>query len=106
MVDKCSYGVGGTYGEMEDLCASPADPIFWMHHANLDQVWWLWQMRNLPKRLYDISGLINLMDHTNTLGGNVTLSFPMTLGVNAKNTTVGQTMNIKGVLCYDYDKLY
>ena len=46
------------------------------------------------------------MDYTNTLGGNVALSFPMTLGVNAKNTTVGQTMNIKEVLCYDYDKLY
>ena len=60
-------------------------------------------MRNLPKRLYDISGL-SLIDYTNTLGGNVTLSLPMILGVNAKNTTVGRIMNIKrGVLCYDYD---
>ena len=56
-------------------------------------------MRNLPKQLYDISGPINLMDYTNTLGGNVTLNFPMTLGVNAKNTTVGQTMNTKGEYC-------
>ncbi|OCL10974.1 Di-copper centre-containing protein [Glonium stellatum] len=101
------YGVGGTYGEMGDLYASPSDPIFWLHHANLDRVWWSWQMRNPRKRLFDISGPIFLMDYNNTQGGNVTLSFPMTLGVNAKNTTVGQTMNIKGgVLCYDYDKLY
>ena len=65
-------------------------------------------MRNLLKQLYDISGP-SLIDYTNTLGGNVTLSFPIILGVNAKNTTVRQTMNIKrGVLCYDYDydKLY
>jgi len=56
-------------------------------------------MRNLPKWLYDISGPINLMDYTNTLSDNITLNFSMTLGVNAKNTTVGQTMNIKGEYC-------
>ena len=31
--------VGGT---MSDASVSPADPIFWMHHANLDQLWWAW----------------------------------------------------------------
>lgn len=47
------------------------------------------------------------MDYNNTQGGNVTLSFPISIGVNAPNVTVGDVMNIKGsVLCYDYDKLY
>ena len=31
--------VGGT---MSDASVSPADPIFWMHHANLDRLWWVW----------------------------------------------------------------
>jgi tyrosinase len=31
--------VGGTMG---DASVSPADPVFWMHHANLDRVWWEW----------------------------------------------------------------
>ncbi|MBI1852306.1 MAG: tyrosinase family protein [Planctomycetes bacterium] len=31
--------VGGT---MADASTSPADPIFWMHHANLDRLWWQW----------------------------------------------------------------
>ena len=31
--------VGGT---MSDAGVSPADPIFWMHHANLDRLWWVW----------------------------------------------------------------
>ncbi|KAF2492345.1 Di-copper centre-containing protein [Lophium mytilinum] len=101
------YGVGGTYGQMGDLYASPADPIFWMHHANLDRVWWSWQVRDLSKRLRDISGPINLMDYNNTLGGNVTLDFQMSVGVNAKNVSVRDTMDIMGgVLCYSYDKLY
>jgi tyrosinase len=31
--------VGGT---MSDASVSPADPVFWMHHANLDRLWWAW----------------------------------------------------------------
>lgn len=31
--------VGGT---MSDPSTSPADPVFWLHHANLDRLWWLW----------------------------------------------------------------
>ena len=31
--------VGGT---MSDAAVSPADPVFWMHHANLDRLWWVW----------------------------------------------------------------
>ncbi len=32
--------VGGT---MANIMISPADPIFWMHHAQIDRVWSLWQ---------------------------------------------------------------
>jgi len=111
------FSVGGTLGIMGDLFISPGDPVFYMHHANLDRLYWSWQKKNLPVRLKDISGPIFLMDYSNQLGGNVTLSFPMTLGVNwenGKNTTVGQVMDIRGssvfgtggILCYDYDKIY
>ncbi|KIJ28356.1 hypothetical protein M422DRAFT_270357 [Sphaerobolus stellatus SS14] len=64
------YGVGGTLGEMGDLYNSPADPIFYMHHANLDRVWWSWQAKNLSARLADISGpiiLIMIMSSEGTL---------------------------------------
>lgn len=30
--------VGGTMGTFD----SPADPVFWLHHANLDRLWWIW----------------------------------------------------------------
>jgi len=32
--------VGGTMGF---IATAPADPIFWMHHANIDRLWWEWQ---------------------------------------------------------------
>ncbi|KAG6355310.1 hypothetical protein INS49_003271 [Diaporthe citri] len=105
------YSVGGTYGQMGDLYASPADPIFYLHHANLDRVWWSWQSCDLENRLQDISGPIFLMDYDNIQGGNVTLDFEMTVGVSAPNVTVGSVMDISsgagdGVLCYTYSDLY
>jgi len=30
-------------GSMSSIPTAPADPIFWMHHANIDRLWWQWQ---------------------------------------------------------------
>jgi tyrosinase len=35
-------------GDM-DSASSPADPIFWLHHANIDRIWAAWQKKN-PKK--------------------------------------------------------
>jgi tyrosinase len=32
--------VGGT---MNDITVSPSDPIFWMHHGEIDRIWSAWQ---------------------------------------------------------------
>jgi tyrosinase len=31
-------------GSMSLIRTAPADPIFWMHHANVDRLWWMWQI--------------------------------------------------------------
>lgn len=52
--------VGGT---MSDASVSPADPVFWMHHANLDRLWWVWY--NSPQGNHQnppLSGADALMD--------------------------------------------
>jgi tyrosinase len=100
-----SFGVGGTYGQMGDPFASPADPIFWMHHANLDRVWWSWQKRDLKKRLKDVSGPVVIQDFGNAQAGNVTLEFGLSLGYNGWDARVAEMMDI-GPLCYKYDELY
>lgn len=114
---------------MGDLYNSPSDPLFYrkcivlnymllarltylpVHHANLDRIWWSWQSYDLPARLKDISGPIYLMDYDNLQGGNVTLDFPMTLGISSPNVTVGEVMDVAGgggggTVCYIYDRLY
>ena len=34
--------VGGTTGQMGGT-NSPADPVFWLHHSNIDRIWAQWQ---------------------------------------------------------------
>lgn len=40
--DQVHVWVGGRRGTMSFLDRAPADPIFWMHHANIDRLWWQW----------------------------------------------------------------
>lgn len=40
--DLVHVWVGGRRGTMSSLPTAPADPIFWMHHANIDRLWWQW----------------------------------------------------------------
>ncbi|GLB38100.1 putative tyrosinase central domain-containing protein [Lyophyllum shimeji] len=43
-------------GDMGDTYSSPGDPLFFLHHANLDRIWWEWQMADPAKRLHEVSG--------------------------------------------------
>lgn len=41
---------------MRDPLASPCDPLFFIHHAWIDKLWFDWQNVNPKKRMYDIGG--------------------------------------------------
>ena len=32
------------------------DPVWFLHHAQLDRLWWIWQQRDLETRLTDYVG--------------------------------------------------
>lgn len=38
--------VGGDQGHMSDIPFAAFDPIFWAHHAMIDRIWRLWQVRH------------------------------------------------------------
>lgn len=44
-VHNCIGGVGpldpGPYGNMTNFL-SPVDPVFYLHHSNIDRLWWMW----------------------------------------------------------------
>ena len=108
-------------GEMADMYTSPADPLFYVFHAQLDRLWAKWQAANPADRQYQVGnpiaprGLIQIWP--DAPAGNVTLDYvlaPLTVGGSKTGTTVGQIMNTKGkgkapatgkpagILCYEY----
>jgi len=96
----------GVAGEMLNTWSSINDPLFFMHHANLDRIWTIWQKQS-PDRLYAHGGPIWPLGSNHT--GNVTLDSPMymfdavapTLPIRTVQDTLNQ--NGKGILCYVYE---
>ncbi|KAJ4027870.1 hypothetical protein NW752_000116 [Fusarium irregulare] len=37
--------------------SSPNDPVFFLHHTQIDRLWWLWQQQNITARATDFSGI-------------------------------------------------
>ena len=48
-------------GSMGSIPAAPADPVFWMHHAEIDRIWAEWQAAN-PGQNPSLSGSAAIMD--------------------------------------------
>lgn len=38
--------------------ASPLDPLFYLHHCNLDRIWSIWQLNNAAKEQYEHLGVL------------------------------------------------
>jgi tyrosinase len=42
--DTIPFGIGGDF----EMFTAPYDPLFYLHHTQLDRLWWLWQQRDGP----------------------------------------------------------
>ncbi|KAJ5762105.1 uncharacterized protein N7511_005487 [Penicillium nucicola] len=94
------FGVGGALGTLGNSALSPGDPLFFLHHGNLDRVFWEWQNKDLPARLHQVGGPIMPFDYG---GKNITLEFEVNIGRLAPHTAVGNLLNTQGgTLCYTY----
>ncbi|EIM81501.1 Di-copper centre-containing protein [Stereum hirsutum FP-91666 SS1] len=94
------FGVGG---DLTDVSTSPNDPIFWLHHGMLDQVWARWQAEN-EGRLGDIAGFYDTA--TEPLSGwrNTTLDTVLDYQGIIPRLTIGDVMDMKGdVMCSVYE---
>jgi tyrosinase len=87
---------------MMDPFNSVNDPLFFMHHSALDQLWALWQEQDL-KRIYDYSA--SKMEKQ-----PLTPDSPLDMGVfapqrKAKEVSDTQNRDGKGILCFKYEGL-
>jgi tyrosinase len=93
------YTIGGDPGG--DFFASPGDPAFFLHHAQIDRTWWIWQNQDLANRQNAISGTITLNNVPPSRNG--TLEDWLEMGILGTGTTIADVMStIAGPLCYIY----
>ncbi|KAK0609443.1 hypothetical protein B0T14DRAFT_441792 [Immersiella caudata] len=109
--DQGKYGVhsGGHYtvsgDPAGDFYVSPGDPVFWLHHANIDRVWWIWQLQDLERRLVEVSHTMTMRNNPPSVNG--TLEDVNNLGVLAGDVLTRDLMStmggMGGKLCYVYE---
>jgi tyrosinase len=102
--------VGSELGVMADFYASPGDALFYLHHANMDRLWWIWQRREWSTRGGDISGPVEQFGapfdfKVRKISASVTLDFQMEARpLASRGMRIGDVMDIsRGALCYVYD---
>jgi tyrosinase len=89
-------GHNGIGSVMQDVYASPGDPVFWLHHAFIDRNFRIWQNAD--------SSRVNNVDGTDIVGNRLTLD--TTVNVYDMRPTVRirdilDTMSDR--LCYKYN---
>ncbi|EUC50002.1 hypothetical protein COCMIDRAFT_82953 [Bipolaris oryzae ATCC 44560] len=95
------FGVGGVFGQAGDVKNSPGEPLFWLHHASIDRLWWLWQQGNLATRNFEIGG--NLVPEVYGNETEVTPKFEIQLGAVAGTVALAKLLDARGeVFCYSY----
>ncbi len=97
------YTIGGD--PAGDFFTSPGDPAFWLHHAMVDRVWWIWQMQDLKRRRLDLSHTLTFNNDPPSRNG--TLDDVSGLGVLAPEVKLRELMStmggVGGMFCYVYE---
>ncbi|KAL4916761.1 transmembrane amino acid transporter protein-domain-containing protein [Aspergillus aurantiobrunneus] len=116
-----SAGHAAVGGVMFDAVESNGDPIFYLHHAYLDRLWWQWQQADWPSRLGDIGGpnvppqevldsvglsaaSPTVVDSSRDRGDKTTLGHVLWMNGIVPNVTIAEVMDLEGdVICAKYD---
>ncbi|KAL2918406.1 hypothetical protein HK105_201806 [Polyrhizophydium stewartii] len=88
----------GVGGDMNEPTMSPNDPIFFLHHANVDRLWWAWQNVN-DKSFNQYGGMRSATLDSASLTDHV---FMWGLGQDFLVKDVLNTVG-GGRFCYTYD---
>jgi tyrosinase len=89
---------------MQNVWSSINDPLFWMHHAQVDHVWAIWQGLS-PGNAVQVNGPI----YPNGTG-EVSVDSPLLMEPNiAPDSTIGAVLDTKnndgtGILCYEFEE--
>ncbi|KAK8022411.1 Di-copper centre-containing protein [Apiospora rasikravindrae] len=84
-----------------DVYNSPGDPMFWLLHANVDRVWWMWQNQAPLERSFRIAGTRTMANEPPS--ANATLDDWLDMGFNGDRSPVREHVStVGGPYCYVY----
>ncbi|KAH8646666.1 tyrosinase [Xylariales sp. PMI_506] len=84
-----------------DFFNSPNDPIFWLHHGNIDRMWWIWQNQDPINRSFQIAGTRTMMDSPPS--ANATIEDLIGMGYNGPSSAIKyHVSSVGGNYCYIY----
>lgn len=80
------------------------DPVFYLHHAQVDRLWWLWQQQDIGSRTKTYQGpRQNTRVHANESLSGSSLDDVISLGNLSEPVRVHEVMATESeVLCYRY----
>ncbi|KAH7083047.1 hypothetical protein BKA63DRAFT_142416 [Paraphoma chrysanthemicola] len=91
-----AWGHNGIGAVMQDVFASPADPVFWLHHAFIDRNFRIWQNRD--------SSRVNTVDGRDGGGNPLTLDTTVNVYGFRPDVTLRDIMDTTSdKLCYKYN---
>jgi tyrosinase len=80
---------------------SPGDPVFYLHHAQIDRVWAIWQNLDPPNRQNTIFGTGTFQNIPPS--ANVTMDDYVSVGVLNEPKKVRELLStVAGPFCYVY----
>lgn len=85
---------------MQDIFVSPGDPAFFLHHAMIDRVWWIWQLQDLDSRLTAVAGSVAGSNRQGSLSDRVNL------GVSGPEVVLGDLLDTMGGKSGDFCYIY
>lgn len=92
--DAIPYGISGDF----ETFTAPYDPLFFLHHTQLDRLWWLWQQRQPDNGVTAYGG--HKQRHSLEMAS---LDDLIVMHGLAPDIKVNEFMDIQGdMLCYSY----
>ncbi|KAK8043356.1 Di-copper centre-containing protein [Apiospora rasikravindrae] len=84
-----------------DFFNSPNEPLFWLHHAMVDRVWWIWQNQKPVERAFQVAGTRTMNNKPPSEDATVDDTFDM--GYNGGEVVIKDLVStIAGPYCYIY----
>ena len=92
-----AWGHNGIGSVMQDTYASPADPVFFLHHAFIDRNFRIWQNNGGNARITTVGG-------TDVSGNPLTLDTTINVWGFRPDVRIRDVLNTQGpTLCYRYN---